>query len=190
MERDQRTQDLPSEFDGPEDMQLVEYFPRGDKITVGTSLNAYRVLQYPAEKWSDFEILRDPRGATPTRIQLIQNRRDRVGSYYTSSRATPSWSSRSRVGNDIDHQLFFRGRADYPTVSSDTTTIYAPEDYMVNLVLADLIEEMALQDLDDEKHEAYDKKMLKASDIRSKIDFLARINSDDRVTVRGTFNAQ
>jgi len=196
LERDQRTHDLPSAFDGPEDMQLVEYFPRGDKITVGTSLNAYRVLQYPAEKWSDFEILRDPRGATPTRIMLIQNRRDRVGSYYTSSRATPSWSSRSRVGNDIDHPLFFRGRVDYPTVSGatellkDATVVYAPEDYIVNLLFADLIEEMALQDLDEEKHDAYNTKMAKALDIRQKIDFLARTNSDDRVTVRGTFNAQ
>ena len=196
LERDQRTHDLPSDFDGPEDMQLVEYFPRGDAITVGSSQNAFRVLQYPAEKWSDFEILRDPRGATPTRIMLIQNRRDRVGSYYTSSRATPSWSSRSRVGNDIDHPLFFKGRVDYPTVSGatdllkDATVVYAPEDYIVNLLFADLIEEMALQDLGEEKHEAYSTKMAKAVDIRKKIDFLARTNSDDRVTVRGTFNAK
>ncbi len=188
-QRDQRTHDLPSELEWPEDFGLVNFFPRGDAITVGTSTNAYRALQYPMEKWSDAELLRDPRGAVGTRIQLIQNRRDRVGTYYTSSRATPSWSSRSRVGNDIDHPLFVTGRADFPTISSDTTVIYAPEDYIVNLLYADLMEELAQRDLENDKYEGYNLKMSKANDVREKIAFLARNQSDTTVGIRGTFNA-
>lgn len=188
--RDQRTHDLPSELDWPEDFGLVNFFPRGDAIVTGSSVNAFRTLQYPMEKWSDAELLRDPRGATATRIQLIQNRRDRVGTYYTSSRATPSWSSRSRVGNDIDHPLFVTGRADFPTVSSDTAVIYAPEDYIVNLLYADLMEELAQRDLDNDKYEAYTLKMDKANDVREKIAFLARNQSNTHVKIRGTFNAR
>ncbi len=185
--RDQRIHDLPSEFDWPEDFEIVLYFPRGSGHETSGSLNAFRALQYPVEKWSDAELLRDPRGATATRIQLIESRLGRRRGYYTT--AGRARSTQSRVGTNIGHPLFVRGRVDYPTVSSDTTAIYAPEDYIVGLLYADLMEELAQHDLDNDKFEAYSLKMSKSNDIREKISFLARNNTDDKVSVRGTFNA-
>ncbi len=190
--RDQRVLDLPAnEFDWPEDFDVVQYFPRGDTIVVGTSLNAYRALQYPIQKWSDAEIIRDPRGVTANRLQLVSGKGGtRRWSSFGTSGATPDWDGSAGYRGDLDisHQLFFRGRVDFDTVTTDTATIYAPEDYVVNLVYADLIEDIAQDDLYADKIEGYTSKMDKSGDIRQKIAPLARNKSDDKGRIHGTFS--
>ncbi len=59
----------------------------------------------------------------------------------------------------------------------------SPEDYIVGLLYADLMEELAQRDLDNDKFDAYTLKMSKANDIREKISFLARINTNDKVCI-------
>ena len=161
---------------------------------VGNSLNAYRALQFPIQKWSDAELIRDPRGATATRIQLVSGGGGgtRRWTSFGTSGATPDWDSGGAAGYrgdlDISHQLFLRGRVDFDTVTSDTTTIYAPEDYVVNLVYADLVEDLAQDDLYADKFEGYSAKMSKSDDVRQKIAPLARHKSNDKGRIHGAFN--
>jgi len=186
--RDQQIFDLPSDFDYPEDFESVLYFPKGDQIEVGTSSNAFRSLQHRIEKWGDADILSTPLGGSVSqRIQLVAGSvGTRRWSSFGTAGTTPDWGY--RIGSNIDHPLFIRGRVDYATVTSDSTTIYAPEDYITGLVYADLIEDLAQEDLDQGNNDGYATKMTKADNIRQKLDPLARNKSDDKGIVHGTFN--
>ncbi len=132
--------DYPATLEWSEDFDTVFYFPRGTGLTASTDDNAYAIFEKPQRPWSPTEIIRDETAVTAFRLQL-------------------------KKGN-IGQALYVGGFVDYATLTDDTDTTAAPEDIVVNLTYADLMDAWAQEDIAEDKFEAAQAKMAKASSIR------------------------
>lgn len=143
LSQNQREFPYPSTLEMPEDLDAVFYFPDGDSIVASGSDFAYRVLDSAPQKWGSVSIGRDDTGVVPFRIVLPDN--------------------------DIDEAIFVGGRVDYATLSDDTTTTTVPEDIMVDLLYAALLDDLAQEALDEDNFNKYNALTGKALELRRKL---------------------
>ncbi len=66
----------------------------------------------------------------------------------------------------INQPLMIGGRVDFDTLSADTDTTTAPEDIVVNLVYADMLDAWAQEDIVDDKFKVAQVKISKAENVR------------------------
>lgn len=132
--------DYPGVLEWSEDLDKVVYFPRGVALAASTDDNAYTVFEKPQKLWSPSEMLRDETAVTAFRLQLKKG--------------------------GIDQALYVGGFVDYATLTDDTDTTAAPEDIIVNLTYADLMDAWAQEDIAEDKFEAAQAKTKKADNIR------------------------
>ena len=132
--------DYPSALEWSEDFDKVFYFPRGTPLTASTDDNAYEVMEKPQRLWSSAEVLRDETAVTPFRFELAKG--------------------------SVDQALYVGGNVDYATLTDDDDTTAAPEDIVVNLTYADLMDAWAQEDIALDKFEAAEVKQAKAENIR------------------------
>ena len=146
-----------------EDLDPVCYYwPTGNDITLSDANNAFEQPNGTMRTWSHLEIIRDDLAARPWRFTLSDP-----------------------MLRELDRAIWVEGYVDYPTLSSDSTTTSAPEDLLVGLVYADLLEDWAQEDLDDGRLDSYQAKMAKALDVRKKYGPRARHMWKDRGRVNG-----
>lgn len=132
--------DFPSTLEWSEDLNNVFYFPKGAGLSATGESNSYAMFAGPKKIWSTVDAIRDETAVTPFRLQL-------------------------KKGN-ISQALYIGGSVDYATLSSDTDTTNAPEDIIVNLTYADMMDAWAQEDLAADRFEAANAKMKKADNVR------------------------
>ena len=151
--------DYPSSLDWSEDFEGVFYFPTGDGLSGSNDDNAYRILEQATQKWGEAKVLRDETAVVPFRIQL--------GS------------------GSITVPLFVRGSVDYGELTDDTDTTYAPNDIIIDLTLADMLDAWSLELLNQEKVELAQAKSAKAAAVRNQLAPRMRHFHKDKGKVRG-----
>ena len=132
--------DFPSTLEWSEDFDQIVYFPKGAALSASTDDNAYAIFGGKQKSWGSTGIIRDETAITPFRIQLKQ-------------------------GN-INQALYVGGAIDYPTLTDDTDTTNAPEDIVVILTYADLLDAWAQEDDSAGRLEQAASKMKKAASVR------------------------
>ncbi len=132
--------DYPSTLEWAEDFDKVFYFGRGVGLAATGEDNSFKVFEGPKKLWSPSSIVRDETAVTPFRLQL-------------------------KKGN-VSQALYVGGFVDYDTLTDDTDTTNAPEDIVVNLTYADLMDAWAQEDIAADKFEAAQVKSQKADSIR------------------------
>lgn len=135
--------DYPGSLDWSEDFDEVFYFPKGDALSATTDDLAYRVLEETTEKWSSTKILRDETAVIPFRIQLAKK--------------------------PINEVLFIQGNVDYVELTSDSDTTRAPDDIIVDLTYADMMDSWAQEELNEDKIESAQAKSAKAAAVRTQL---------------------
>lgn len=136
-----RVFDYPGTLEWSEDFDEVFYMPLGTGLSATTDDSAYRMMEQPFKKWSSSQIIRDETAVVPYRIELTG-------------------------GGSITKPLFVRGYVDYSTLTADTDTTAAPEDIVVDLTYADMMDAWAQEDLAEDKPELAVTKSAKATQIR------------------------
>ncbi len=121
--RGRRMFDFPTQPEYSFDMKTIFYFPIGGGITVGNSIQNYRLFHDGPTFWSHFDVERDETAVVPYRIIA-----DRQVDQH------PLW-----VNVDLDFPKF--AGADDAAKDADTTK--APLLLMRNLVVAEIFEAMA-----------------------------------------------
>jgi hypothetical protein len=137
----QREFAYPSTLEYSEDYDSAFYFPDGDPISGGDF--AYRVLDSEPRKWASTVVGRDDTAVVPFRI-ILPNK-------------------------DIDEAIFVGGRVDYAILSDDTTTTTVPEDIMVDLLFAALLDDWAQEALDADNFTKYNALVGKALEVRHRL---------------------
>ncbi len=132
--------DYPGALEWSEDFDKIFYYPHGPGLTNSGEDLSFEPFGKPAQIWSPADIIRDETAVVPFRIQL-------------------------KKGN-INKPIFVGGRIEYDTLSADTDTTNAPEDIVVNLVYADMLDAWAQEDIVDDKFQAAQVKMSKAENVR------------------------
>ena len=135
--------DYPSALEWSEDLNGVFYYPRGTALSGDSEDKSFAVLENKAEKWSEISMIRDETAVTPYRIQIHK---------------TP-----------INRSLFVRGLVDYNTLTSDSSTTYAPSDIVIDLVYAELLDIWAQEDIDNGNEPAAITKEKRAEIIRARL---------------------
>jgi hypothetical protein len=141
--QNQREFSYPSTLEYSEDFDSVFYFPDGDSISASGSDFAYRVLDSAPTKWSNTAIERDDSSVVPFRVVLGDR--------------------------DITEAIFVGGRVDFATLSDDTTTTTVPEDIMVDLLYASLLDDWAQEALDSDNFNKYNALVGKALSVRKNL---------------------
>lgn len=155
-----RVYDYPSALEWSEDFDEVFYLPLDEALSATTDDNVYRIFNTTFKKWTSAEVLRDETAVVPYRFQL--NR-----------------------GN-ISRPLFVRGFIDYATLTDDTDTTTAPEDIIVDLTYADMMDAWAQEELADDKPELAVAKSAKAVQVRQMLAPRILHFFKQRGVVRGT----
>ncbi len=137
---DLQVYDFPSTLEWGEDFRSVFYWPTGTGLSGTGEDNSFRTFGQVKKAWSPAGIVRDETAVVPFRIEL-------------------------KRGN-INEALYVGGAIDFSTLSDDTDTTNAPEDIIVNLTYADLMDAWAQEDIADDKFQAAQVKMSKANNIR------------------------
>ena len=132
--------DYPSTLEWSEDFDKIFYFGRGTGLTATGEDNSFKVFEGPKKLWSPAETVRDETAVVPFRIQLKKR--------------------------GITQALYVGGFVDFATLTDDTDTTNAPEDIVVNLTYADLMDAWAQEDIANDKFEAAQIKSAKAESIR------------------------
>ncbi len=151
--------DYPTSLDWSEDFEGVFYFPLGNGLSGSNDSNAYRIFEQSTEKWSETKTLRDETAVIPFRIQILR---------------TP-----------IIRPLFVRGNVDYGSLTEDTDTTYAPDDIIVDLTYADMMDSWAQEDLNQDKIELAQAKSAKAAAVRNQLSPRMRHFHKDTGKVQG-----
>jgi len=137
------TYTYPSSLEWGEDLDKVFYFPRGAAFTATTDDNAYDILEGPARHWSHFEKLQDDTAVVPFRLELAKT--------------------------NVDQALYVKGYVDYDVLYIDTQTTPAPDDIVVDLVYAALLDDWAQEDRDTGRLDDAKSKEEKANNVRIKL---------------------
>ena len=116
------------------------YFPRGHGLVATGESNSYAIFEGAAEKWGEADVIRDETAIVPFRVELKRG--------------------------SIDQALYVGGYLDYATLTADADTTYAPEDIVVNLAFADMMDAWGQDDLSLGKIEEANAKMAKAENVR------------------------
>lgn len=132
--------DYPGTLEWSEDFDKVFYFPRGTGLIASTDDLAFKIFEGSQRLWSPAEILRDETAVVPFRFEL-------------------------KKGN-VNRPIFVGGNVDYDILSANSDTTNAPEDIVVALSYADLLDAWAQEDLTDDKFAAAQIKMAKAENVR------------------------
>jgi hypothetical protein len=132
--------DYPSALEWSEDFDKIFYYPHGSALTNSGEDLSFEPFGKPAQVWSPADIIRDETAVVPFRIQLKKG--------------------------TINKPIFVGGNIDYDTLSADTDTTNAPEDIVINLTYADLLDAWAQEDISDDKFQAAQVKMAKAENVR------------------------
>ena len=132
--------DYPGTLEWSEDFDKVLYFPKGPALTNTGEDLSFEIFTKPAVIWSPAEMIRDSTALNPYRIMLKKG--------------------------VINQSLMIGGRVEFDTVTADTDTTTAPEDVIVNLVYADMLDAWAQEDIVDDKFQAAQIKMAKAENVR------------------------
>ena len=132
--------DYPDTLEWAEDFDKVFYFGRGAGLTATGEDNSFKVFEGPKKLWSPAEIVRDETAVVPFRIQIKKR--------------------------GVTQALYVGGFVDYSILTNDTDTTNAPEDIVVNLTYADLMDAWAQEDIANDKFEAAQAKSKKAESIR------------------------
>ncbi len=132
--------DYPGTLEWSEDLDKVFYFPRGTGLVASTDDNAFKIFEGRQRLWSHVEHIRDETAVVPFRLQL-------------------------KKGN-VNKPLFIGGNVDFDTLTNDSDTTNAPEDIIVNLTYADLLDAWAQEDLANDKFEAAAAKTNRAESVR------------------------
>ena len=132
--------DYPSALEWSEDFDRVFYYPHGPGLTNAGEDLSVEPFGKPAQIWSPADIIRDETAVVPFRIQLKKS--------------------------NINKPIFVGGRVEYDTLSADTDTTNAPEDILVVLTYADMLDAWAQEDIVDDKFQASQVKMAKAENVR------------------------
>ena len=132
--------DYPSALEWSEDFDKIFYYPHGAALTNSGEDLSFEPFGKPTQIWSPADIIRDETAVVPFRIQL-------------------------KKGN-INKPIFVGGNIDYDILSADTDTTNAPEDIVVNLTFADMLDAWAQEDISDDKFRAAQVKMAKAENVR------------------------
>lgn len=161
---------FPSRLEWSDDLQGLYKLDLGTDITYDTSENAYMLSETIMEKWGEATFRREDTSNLP----LVVERRDI---------------------KEIDRMLFVKGRVDYSTFSTsgssaDAETTFAPEDILVDLVYAELLDEWAQEDRALDKLEIAIAKEKKAEIVRMKLGPRMRDFVKDRGIVQGTIRRQ
>jgi len=117
--------------------------PRGAAFTATTDDNAYDILEGPARHWSHFEKLQDDTAVVPFRLELAKT--------------------------NVDQALYVKGYVDYDVLYIDTQTTPAPDDIVVDLVYAALLDDWAQEDRDTGRLDDAKSKEEKANNVRIKL---------------------
>ena len=137
---DLQVYDFPSTLEWGEDFRSVFYWPTGTGLTGSGEDNSFRTFGQVKKTWSPAGTVRDETAVVPFRVEL-------------------------KRGN-INEALYVGGAIDFSTLADDTDTTNAPEDIIVNLTYADLMDAWAQEDIADDKFQAAQVKMSKADNIR------------------------
>ncbi len=132
--------DYPSALEWSEDFDKVFYYPHGPGLTNSGEDLSFEPFGKPAQIWSPADIIRDETAVVPFRIQLKKG--------------------------TINKPIFVGGNIDYDILSADTDTTNAPEDIVVNLTFADMLDAWAQEDISDDKFQAAQVKMAKSENVR------------------------
>ncbi|KKL73106.1 hypothetical protein LCGC14_2078230 [marine sediment metagenome] len=132
--------DYPSALEWSEDFDKIFYYPHGPGLTNTGEDLSFEPFGKPAQIWSPADIIRDETAVVPFRIQLKKG--------------------------TINKPIFVGGNIDYDVLSADTDTTNAPEDIVVNLTFADMLDAWAQEDISDDKFRAAQVKMAKAENVR------------------------
>ena len=132
--------DFPSTLEWSEDFRSVFYWPTGTGLTGSGEDNSFRTFGQVKKTWSPAGTVRDETAVVPFRIELKRG--------------------------SINESLYVGGAIDFSTLTNDTDTTNAPEDIIVNLTYADLMDAWAQEDIADDKFQAAQAKMSKANNIR------------------------
>ena len=81
--------------------------------------------------------------------------------------------------------MFVRGLIDYSTLSSDSSTTSAPEDIVVDLVYAEMLDLWADEDMEEGRDKGFEVKSVKADRVRDKLSPRMRHFHIDKGRVRG-----
>ena len=132
--------DFPSTLEWSEDFRSVFYWPTGTGLSGSGEDNSFRTFGKVKKTWSPAGTVRDETAVVPFRIELKRG--------------------------SINESLYVSGAIDFSTLTDDTDTTNAPEDIIVNLTYADLMDAWAQEDIADDKFQAAQAKMSKANNIR------------------------
>ncbi len=132
--------DYPTALEWSEDFDKVFYYPHGPGLTNTGEDLSFEPFGKPAQVWSPADIIRDETAVIPFRIQLKKG--------------------------TINKPIFVGGNIDYDVLSADTDTTNAPEDIIVALTYADMLDAWAQEDIVDDKFQAAQVKMAKAENVR------------------------
>jgi hypothetical protein len=155
----------PSIIDAPEDLDSVFYFPLGAVISEGT--NSYQVWEGSTQPWSNITVLRNELAASGVaKIEL-------------------------RTNKNIDQGLWVRCLKDYTTftiggTTADAETTMAPDDIVIDLVYADLLDEWAQEDREEGRLDESAAKEKKSELVRMKLAPRMKQFYKDRGIVQGT----
>lgn len=152
-----------SAFEWSEDLdQNSYYYALGDSIDAAGANNCYVPPDISSKKtWSHVEVMRNDGARRSWRFTLVN------------------------PPKEMDRAIWIEGFCDYAILSSDTDTTYAPEDFLVGMVYADLLEDWAQEDLDDNRVESFQAKMAKVLSERKKYGPRARHVWKDKGRVHG-----
>lgn len=156
-----RTFEFPDTFEWGEDFsEEVLFFQQGNAIDTTNSNNCFRVKEHTSRTLCMARLWKTTAANSGFQIELLG------------------------VGN-LEVVPWVKGYVDYATLSADSTTTLAPEDLLVGLIYADLLEDWAQEDLDDGRTESYQAKMAKAMDVRKKYGPRSRHSWKDKGRVYG-----
>jgi len=137
----------PSTLEFHEDFAGLFMRPRGSDIEGTSSEFAYRVLERKPIPVTNVTFERDDTAVVPYRISL-----------------------RGGESTFIDYPLWVQGRVDFAVLTDDTTTTTVPEDIVVDLTYAQLLEDWAQEELEENNDlDRYNTLMGKALKVRREL---------------------
>lgn len=163
----QRQFAFPTSLEWSEDYTGMFFLEVGKSITVGSSESAFNAFEHTLRKWGETQVFKDDAAVIPFRIE-----------YRGPTRS-------------IDKVLFIKGRVDYTVftttgATADAETTTAPDDIVIDLTYADLLEEWANELRDNDQLEEAARKDAKAIMVRERLHPRMQQFFKPRAVVQGT----